>query len=127
MAFNPGNILTILKASSAVTGIIGTTPRVYPLVLPSSPTLPAVTYNQVGRAINRVANLQSERWQIDCWALTFGASYSLANAVEEALQSYVGKISGVRIEDVRFINRVSTYESASGYYRHMLEFRTVTI
>ena len=127
MAFNPGNILTILKASSAVTGIIGTTPRVYPLVLPSSPTLPAVTYNQVGRAINRVGNLQSERWQIDCWATTFGASYSLANAVEEALQSYVGKISGVRIEDVRFINRVSTYESASGYYRHMLEFRTVTL
>lgn len=127
MAFNPGNIITILKTSSAVTGIIGTTPRVYPLVLPSAPTLPAVTYNQVGRAINRVANLQSEQWQIDCWATTFGASYSLANAVEEALQSYVGKISGVRIEDVRFINRVSTYESASGYYRHMLEFRTVTI
>jgi len=127
MAFNPANLQTILKTSSTVTGLIGATPRCYPLVLPDSHTLPAVTYNQVGKTVRRVANLETERWQMDCWALTFSQSYQLANAIEDCLKSYTGKINGIRIEDVRFINRVSTYEAASKYYRHMLEFRTVTL
>jgi hypothetical protein len=129
MAFSPGNILTILKAVSAVTTLIGgsTSPRIYPLVLPATSTLPAITYNQVGRTVNRVANLSTDRWQLDCWGLTFASSYSLSQAVWNALQTYNGVISGVRIEDIRMINQVSTFESASGYYRHMLEFRTVTL
>lgn len=127
MAFNPANLQTILKTSSAVTALIGATPRCYPLVLPDSPTLPAVTYNQVGKTVSRVARMDTERWQLDCWALSFAQSYALANAVEDCLKTYTGKINGIRIEDVRFINRISTYEAATKYYRHMLEFRTVTI
>lgn len=128
MPFNPSNIPTILKASSPVTTIIGSNPiRCHPLKLPTNPTLPAVTYNQVGRTNHRVANLDTERWQIDCWATTFGSSYALADAVWKALQTYNGVITGVRVEDIRMFNQVSTYEDVTGYYRHMLEFRTVTL
>lgn len=127
MSFDPANFITILKECSAITTLIGTTPRIYPLTLPLSPTLPAITYQQIGKTRNRVGNLDTDRWQMDCWALTFGSSLSLVNAVWACLESYTGKISNVRIEDICPFNQVSTFEPDSGYYRHMIEFRTVTL
>lgn len=128
MVFSPANIPTILKANDAVKGIIGSSPcRCYPLKLPSTPTLPACTYQKIGNTRLRGFGMSVEDWQVDCWAVTFSASYALSQAVWNALTSYTGIISGVRIEDVKPFNEVSTYEDASGYYRHMLEFRTVTI
>lgn len=66
--------------------------RVYPLVLPQKPTLPAITYQQISAV--RVRNLPVGRAgkvrlriQIDCWAETYAAVHALADSVKALLDA----------------------------------------
>jgi len=80
--------------------------RVYPLVLPQPPTLPAIRYQRIStpraqyRTLDGLANYASPRIQIDCWDTTPDGVLAVARAVYELLDGFHGTVDGLRIDAI---------------------------
>ena len=70
--------------------------RCYPVKLPERATFPAITYFQVsgveGNTHDGYDHTSRQRWQISCWAETYAACRTLAEAVKLALRTFSGGI-----------------------------------
>src|SRR4030042_5808294 len=75
---------------SGYAGLIAlTSTRIYPLILPQSPTLPAVTYQRIdGPRESRFGAdpVAHPRIQVDSWAKTYAGVKAVAPQVRGALQ-----------------------------------------
>lgn len=81
-----------LKLDSTLTGYISG--RVYPLALPESVVLPAVTYQQISttaeQAHGTASQLPRHRYQITAWAGTFEGAAQVAARMKTLLDGYQG-------------------------------------
>ena len=111
-----------LKAHTGLSSLVGT--RIYPLVLPQNPALPAVTYQKISRAGERVMNNSTTlvvrtRFQISCWATSYSNAKDVAEQVKLALQDYsglMGGAGGVQVLDVNVVGEQDIYEPDTGIY-----------
>lgn len=90
-------VRTILLQDATVSGLVGT--RVYPKILPQSPTLPAITYQRVSRVqvadhLTGPGSMGRPRVQVDVWASTDSAAEALGAAVKARLNGYRGTVPG---------------------------------
>lgn len=91
-------IRTLLLADATVAGLVAD--RIYPLVLPQKPTLPAVTYQRISTPIQYAQggpSLATPRLQIDCWAGDYDSAKALAAAVAAVLSGYKGTTGGLKV------------------------------
>jgi len=79
-----------LSTSTGVSAYIGT--RIYPLVLPQNPTIPAITYQRIDT--RRFYSLNGDngtgevpRMQIDIWSTSYEQGKSIATAIKSAMDS----------------------------------------
>ena len=108
----------------ALAALIGT--RIYPVVMPQKPDLPAVTYLRVtGSRVHSndgPSGLSSPRFQFDCWALTYLGARAVAEALRLRLDGFKGLIGGSParhdIQGVFFETEREFYESETKLYRH---------
>ena len=81
-------IYTLLAADNPVKGLVGT--RIYPMILPQDPVLPAITYQRIsGGQVNSMAGyggLENPRVQIDVMASTYAGCKTLAGYVFTAME-----------------------------------------
>jgi Protein of unknown function (DUF3168) len=80
------DLITALTSASAIQAICGT--RIYPLVLPKDPTLPAIDYKIVGGSNTgalTTRGVQRYRVEINCWGDTYLDAINLRFAVIAAL------------------------------------------
>lgn len=112
-----------LLAAPAVSALVGT--RVYPMLLPQSPTLPAIVYQRISSVPDHLLGEQSWRApcrvQLSLWASTYDAMRALTIAVEAALRGYSG--AGIRL--VRLLNMTDDYEPETKTYRMIADFRVI--
>jgi hypothetical protein len=83
------NIASVIQAQVSIAALVGT--RVYPIVIPEEPTLPAICYQIVGSSSRQTLNthgLQKIRLQIDCWGDSYGDAVTLRDAVATSLDGY---------------------------------------
>ena len=86
-----------LSNTAAIQTICGT--RIYPLDLPATVTLPAMTYQLISAPISATmdeaagASLAHPRYQIDGWAGSVSGATALAAAVHTALHGFKGIIT----------------------------------
>jgi hypothetical protein len=86
-----------LTSATSVTAIVGT--RIYPLVLPTDPTLPAIEFTFVaGLNIPTMDSMgvQKYRVEVNCWGDTYGDAVSLRYAVVKALSGYTSCNSSIQ-------------------------------
>ena len=80
-------LFTVLSGAPAITALVGG--RIYPQVLPQTPTYPAVTYQRVaGNRENHLrgyADLENAIIQIDAWAATLAGAIALGDAITTAM------------------------------------------
>jgi hypothetical protein len=84
-------LYTVLSSSASITALAGS--RIYPAVLPTDPTLPALTYMFIGGTVYPIANrngIQRSRVQIDCWGNSYSDAVTLRQAVVQTLAGYSG-------------------------------------
>ncbi len=114
-------LVSILIAAATTAGA-----RIYPLVLPSNPTLPAVSYNRVStprvHSLSGYSHLSKPRIQFTAWALTYAAAKVLANEVRAALDVYVGTILGVAIQSAFADNELDMFEPRSKLYHVPVDY-----
>lgn len=106
-----------LIAQPAVNNLIAG--RLYPMVLPQPPTLPAATYQRVSRSAVRdltgVAYWVS-RFQFSCWAERYADAKAVAQAIREALEDYVGTMGTFKILDSTTVNEIDLSQPDTGLY-----------
>ena len=100
------SLFSILTEGSpnAVAAIVGT--RVYPDVLPQTPTLPAIRFQRIStprsqyRTLDGHAGYASPRFQIDCFTMSRSSALALAQAVYGLLEGFTGTVAGLRVDYV---------------------------
>lgn len=76
------DIRSTVVGNGAMTGLIGD--RIYPVVLPPDPTLPAVTYMLVSQVTERTQTDEQyrwPRWRFRIWSLIYGDLEPIAVAI----------------------------------------------
>ena len=73
--------------------------RLHDMVLPQSPTLPAVVWQRISttrvHSQSGASRLARPRFQFTCWATTTLAAIQVAGALREALDGYGGRMGMV--------------------------------
>lgn len=95
--------------------------RIYPVNMPQDVTYPAIRYQHItNRPIDNIigeSTLTNDQVQFDCYAETFDAAHTLANAVNTAM---TGSSTGFK---ARRINRLDLpFESGLNIFRVMMEY-----
>jgi len=100
--------------------------RVYPLVLPQNPVLPAVTYRVLSTTATHLfgtdADVEAVRVQVDCWATSYSAVRALAAEVSAALNRYSGTVNGIVVRDVLLQTELDLHEEDTGLRRVLQDF-----
>ena len=97
-----------LLSDGDVVAQVGT--RVYPLTLPESYILPAITIQQISGERDYSFDTASEgqhrslTFQVNCCAATYQESTELAAAVIAATSNYQGTFNGVNIRNIQIEN-----------------------
>lgn len=133
------DLRSFLLADGTIAGLIGT--RLYPNLLPQSPTFPAMTFGWVSgnrfHHLDGAAGIAGPRVQFDCWALTYLEAEALFEALRLALDGFRGDIGGSpptrRIQGIFSEGERDLYEdgaaigsgSGAGLYRRSADFTIV--
>ncbi len=100
--------------------------RVYPLILPQSPTYPALTY-EIGstiphRGLAGDSDLERAHAFIHCWAETYTGVIDLAGKVRTAVGDFSGLMGTITVSSVKFGNWNDLYDDVPEVYRRVVDF-----
>lgn len=118
------DLVTYLSANGELTGMISD--RLYPLVLPQSPTLPAVVYQEIDYApvVSQSGSsaIEDVRFQFKCWSTTLLEARQVRDILQRALSGYRGYIGSKEITS--FVeNGRSGYDGETGLSYAMIDAR----
>lgn len=102
-------------------------PRVFPLVLPQNPTLPAIVYQELRSEARAMADGDSgereSRFQLSYWAGSFSAIKVGKRLLVDLLSGYAGGgIKRISVEALR-----DDYEPQTGWYRQIVEIEVLWV
>lgn len=114
-----------LSADANVSALVSS--RIYPLRLPQSFTLPALTYQRVSTERKPTLSGPNERvvgrFQINCFAVSYSAARTLANKVRISLNGYKGTLGGeVNVGGISIQGEWEDDDQQTDVYRVMLDF-----
>jgi hypothetical protein len=119
-------IFSLLSMEPTISALVAD--RVYPVILPTEASMPAVTYQIVGGSSQPTLTepgVQRVRLQVDCWA---SDAYLTAAAVRAALTMFLANKGGVQLVDgtflqgVQYISPLDFYASGDELFRCGAEF-----
>jgi hypothetical protein len=126
MSFEADLRAYIVDNASPVKALINT--RMYPIVVPQSPTFPLITYSTIsairGHHMTGPDRLPTQRMQIDAWATTFAVARSLADAIRERIDSFKGLMTSTEVQGIFFDTERHLYEQdgSTVYFRISQDF-----
>lgn len=101
--------------------------RIYPVILPQDPDLPAVTYQTVAgdreTAMGTNPGIANPLVQVDCWARTHAEARSLALAVKASLERWRGTVASVEVLDVFPQREEDSYEWETNMWRSSWDYQ----
>ena len=116
----------IRAALIADNGVKAITTKVYPSVLPQTPTYPLILYFRIGGssdvALGGATGKSHTRFQIEAWAETYSAAKALAAAIRIALNCKTFTVDSIYIGSIVIQSERDFYESDVGIYRVSIDF-----
>lgn len=113
-----------LANTAGVTALVST--RIYPIVMPQNPTLPAITYQMISNVEEEVHRGMTgdarPRFQITCWAATELAAAAVATQVRLAVMAMSGTIAAVPIKGTWVAGETRGYEPDTFRYFSARDF-----
>jgi len=92
------DLKTYLLSKTEIASIVSG--RVYPVILPQTVVLPAISYQLITQPVELNITGEYKRsayFQIDCWAKNYVDADSLCDKVESALNGYRGVMGSVNV------------------------------
>jgi hypothetical protein len=116
-------IFSLLSMEPSITALVAD--RVYPVILPTDGTFPAITYQLVGGTSTptlTTTGLQKVRLQIDCWAIDgYLTAATVRAAVTKFLANRVATLSDGTIATFILIQPLDFYSGGGEMFRCGLE------
>lgn len=112
-----------LTSDPDVSKLVGT--RVYPMILPENPNLPAITYQLISDVPQHTQEGFSHSdciLRVNCWGKTYDDAVSLSGAVASRLDSR--EIPGY--DRLLLAGRQDLQDAQTGLFRRLMEFRAWT-
>lgn len=115
-------VKTQLEATAGLTALVGSgsAARIYPELLPQSPTMPAVTYQMISNVREERHRGQTgdarPRFQFTCWAATALSAAAVATQVRLAVMGMTGTVASVVIKGVWNAGETRGYEPDTARY-----------
>ncbi|MES2126652.1 MAG: DUF3168 domain-containing protein [Pseudomonadota bacterium] len=116
----------LLSAASGLTDLVAD--RIYPDVMPDSPTYPAVTYQKIGGSSDRGAvsnpGLVMATFQVSSWAKSRPAAAKIARKIRSAIdRKRKITVSEVAVDDCFYESDVDHYDPATKIFFNHSTFR----
>jgi hypothetical protein len=115
-------LYTRLTTDIGVAALVGT--RVYPLILPQDPILPAVVYRRIStgefHTHDEAGGLRESRVQVDCLAQTYAGAKQIATAVLSSLNGWLDRDNDILACLLQ--NEFEVYEDITGISRIIIDF-----
>jgi hypothetical protein len=106
-----------LSTSTALTAIVSD--RIYPMMMPQDPTLPAITYQRISNSpvntLGGFSSLDNPHIQFDCWTTSYSAAKALGDKLRKALSSAT-TFNALQMSDQ------DLYEADTEIYRVSMDF-----
>ncbi len=100
--------------------------RLYPLILPQDPTVPAITYQVISghrfHSTDGASGLSTPRIQFDCWAKTYLEAEALFEALRKRLDGFQGLAVSTKVQAAFFESERDDYDDAARLYRRSADF-----
>jgi hypothetical protein len=117
-------LFNLLSGSSGIASFCDS--RIYPVILPEDPQLPALTYQLISAQPSptlTTSGMQRFRIQFDCWAETYADAVGLRAALTETLNGFQGTLNdGTALQDAQLEQVVDFFGDDDRFYRCMVEF-----
>lgn len=120
-------IQVLLLRDATVTGLV--VDRIYPIVLPTPVTFPAVSFQRISEApthLQRGPGGTRVRIQVDSWARTYNGARDLSRAVRDVLDFHSGWVTegslNVAVLGSFLAASRDLYEQDTKIYRASLDF-----
>jgi hypothetical protein len=117
------NLQKIITEAPSFTAIAGT--RLYPVLLPEEPTLPAATYQRIttirSYSTTGPVSLNRVRMQFDCWGETYAQVKQLQAALLAILEDR-STYTSAGIDSIMLDTATDGYEHDARIYRVSLDF-----
>lgn len=123
-------IYYLLSQDVELASVIST--RVYPAIVPQGGVLPCVTFQQISgvrdQELEAASGFVTSRFQINCWAKTYGGARQLSNLVRTALAGTYGSTQGkyiydIQLEDENDMPQVDAESDIISRYGKRLDFQ----
>lgn len=113
-------IRTLLLLNATISTAVGGD-RIFPLRMPQGETRTSLVLSRISAVGDHTndgpVSLGRIRYQVDCYALTFGACADLALAIKSRLDGYRGVIGSFDIRGIFFDGVRDGYEDDTKFYR----------
>ncbi len=112
-------IVAALGGEATITAIIGTSPvRLYPLIAEQGAALPYIVYQQISGVrdytMDGPTGYVDARYQITCWAATYGAAKRLFEVVRKFFNGYHATVLNRKIQYIAFENELDRLAKTPG-------------
>lgn len=106
-----------LSTSTALTALVSI--RIYPVMMPEDPTLPAVTFQRISNnpqwSMSGPCGMDNPTVQVDCWATSYAGAKALGDTLRAAMAS-AASYKSVQVADQ------DIYEADTEIYRASMDF-----
>jgi len=122
-------LYTYVSADVTLTGLISD--RLYPLLAPQESPAPYVTFQRI--STNRTYDLAGPnhltrcRIQFDCYGVTLLSAKTVAEAVRERIDGYMGSMGSIVVQSVMRANELDLYEPTTEQYRTSSDYWIVFV
>jgi len=112
-------ILKALADESTISTIVGTDPsRIYLLIAPQDAALPHIVIQQISgvrdHTMDGPTGYVDARYQITCWATTYGGAKRLFEAVRKFFDGYHATVLNRKMQYVQFENEMDRFAKTPG-------------
>lgn len=124
------DVRTRLVANGTIATLAST--RVYPVILPQDPTLPALTISKVSdQGLHNLvgkAGRSMPRMSIHSWGHSYADAKAMSVAVRNAMDGFIGRLGdgnspeSFRSAVIKFDNEIDDYEEDTGFYRVIQDY-----
>ena len=94
--------------------------RLYPLLLPQQPKLPAIVYTPLsasyGRALQKETGFVKERVQFSMHDKTYGKARELSRVLKGLLKDFKGNMNGINVQATHLVNDISSNTNTAARY-----------
>lgn len=121
------SLFTFITGDAVIGPLIGT--RMYPMKLPQSPTLPAMSYFRVtsGQEYElegQEVGVRPARFQFDCWDKEpngYEGILALGAAVRARLSGYMGAMGADTVQGIMIEDEMDLYEAETQIWHRVIE------